>query len=507
MSIESARSKLVEKIEEVATDSTNLEQLAYAGASLAKLNEMNVDIGVDSDIYSIGTAGTVGFGVAAIKDEKIPSGYEKAIDHDSLASDNYAKLYDTHGSTFYNIPPFYYKMTGNVVSIQDTAGAGYVKPRAFMDSPDGFLWAGFMMGNEAGKLVSKQYLDPVSTNSAHNGIANLISNPSNNYAGFIDACSSAGFKAPTIFEWQVIQLIALAQSQSGASSVLCAYNDIAPFFPKGNLANSLKDNSDTSVTFTASGYSNCALTGSGVPFAKTTHNGQACGIADVNGNMWKIVIGLTYLAKTGATCDSGSRNVSMSSHGLAVGDTIYFGGTPSSGSTYNTSAYTIETVTDGNSFTVNADLSRAIVATDGVYSSRYFRILKKTVDANDLTSANILDADLYDLLDLTDNVTSNSGWAYLGNGGNDVFNFSTDTNSKEFNLASAGIPTADGTNGDADNTFGKGAVYKYLRHGLVPLVGVTWSYSSPVGVLAMLLLFYSSHSYDSVGGFASVSLK
>ena len=33
------------------------------------------------------------------------------------------------------------------------------------------------------------------------------------------------------------------------------------------------------------------MTGSGVPFAKTTHNGQACGVADLNGNMWEVASG------------------------------------------------------------------------------------------------------------------------------------------------------------------------------------------------------------------------
>jgi len=43
MGIKSSRDKIVEKIEEVASTSTNLEQLAYAGASLSKLADMNVD--------------------------------------------------------------------------------------------------------------------------------------------------------------------------------------------------------------------------------------------------------------------------------------------------------------------------------------------------------------------------------------------------------------------------------------------------------------------------------
>jgi hypothetical protein len=63
--------------------------------------------------------------------------------------------------------------------------------------------------------------------------------------------------------------------------------------PKGCNNNALADTNDSSVTFVGSGYSNCALTGSASNFAKTTHNGQECGIADLNGNMWEIASGFT----------------------------------------------------------------------------------------------------------------------------------------------------------------------------------------------------------------------
>ena len=54
------------------------------------------------------------------------------------------------------------------------------------------------------------------------------------------------------------------------------------------------------------GYSNCGKTGSANFFARTTNNGQASGVADLNGNMWEVNTGLTsdgtnfYLLKTSA---------------------------------------------------------------------------------------------------------------------------------------------------------------------------------------------------------------
>ena len=55
----------------------------------------------------------------------------------------------------------------------------------------------------------------------------------------------------------------------------------------------MRDSLDAGVIYTADGYSNCGQTGSGTPFEKTTHNGQGCGVADLNGNMWEISLGLT----------------------------------------------------------------------------------------------------------------------------------------------------------------------------------------------------------------------
>jgi hypothetical protein len=506
MGLKSTRDTLVTRIEEVANTSEDLEQLAYAGASLEKLVAIDFNILPSDDAYNIGSPGTAGFGVAALRDELVPDGYMKKSGHDDVMSPEYGMLEDANGSIFEYIPPFYYKMTGNIVSISSKSVTGFSKPRAFYDSPNGFLHFKYLAGNTGGKLVSKQFLDPLSTSSSHNGIGDLISAPSNNYAGFIDACKDAGYKTTSIFEWHVLQIIALAQSQSGASSALCAYSDVSPFFPKGNLVNALHDANDTSVTFVESGYSNCALTGSGSNFQKTTHNGQASGIADVTGNMWKIVTGLTYLAKTGATGDKDDTAVSMPSHGLAVDDVIYFGGTPSSGSTYNTAAYVVTDVTDANNFTVNNDLERDITSTDGVYSARYFRILKTSVNPKDLTSQNLLDSSNYDMLNLEDIVNSNSGSTYFGNGSNSVLNFSVDANSIEYKKANCGIPTTDGVSASGTDTFGNDYLYRYLRHGLVPLVGGAWGHSSNAGVFALSLYDCSSYSYTFVGGFASVSL-
>ena len=73
----------------------------------------------------------------------------------------------------------------------------------------------------------------------------------------------------------------------------CAWAKVAPYQPKGCNNNALGDTNDSSVVYKSSGHSNCGLTG-GVTdtiLAKTTHNGQSCGVADVNGLMWEVASG------------------------------------------------------------------------------------------------------------------------------------------------------------------------------------------------------------------------
>ena len=506
MGLQSARDAIVANIEKLAGTTTNLEELSYAGASLAKLVDIDFSTTVDPDIYKIGAVGTMGFGVAAIKDELLPAGFMKLTGHYDRAHPNFGAVMDLSGSIFVNIPAFYYKMVGNIISVAQVATSGFIQPMAFVRSPNGFLFPKYLAGNSGGKLVSKPLLDPLSTSLSHNGIGALIGTPANTYAGFVDAAKNVGYQCMSIFQWQALSLLSLAQSQSGVGTAFCAFNDVAPFFPKGCNNNALKDVNDTSVAFKASGYSNCALTGSGSNFAKTTHNGQDCGISDVNGNMWKIAVGLTYLAKTGAVGASGATAVAMPAHGLTVNDVIYFGGTPTSGATYNTAAYTVTAVADANNFTVGTALERAVLTTDGVYSARFFRILKTAVKTSSLTAANLLDEANYDLLDLTGIIGSNSAAFYFGNGTETVLNFSTDTNSTAYKLAACGIPTATGSSAAGTAAFGNDLMYKYLRHGLVPIVGGSWNDASAAGSFALHLGDYSVNSGSHVGGFASVSL-
>lgn len=88
-------------------------------------------------------------------------------------------------------------------------------------------------------------------------------------------------------------------------------------FPKGCNNGALRDSQDASVLYVSDGYSASAKTGSAVPFDKTTHNGQTCGVADLNGLMWEINLGL---ASDGSSYFAVKTSVAMAS--LTSGNTL-----------------------------------------------------------------------------------------------------------------------------------------------------------------------------------------
>lgn len=97
----------------------------------------------------------------------------------------------------------------------------------------------------------------------------------------------------TCYQWSAISLLSLAHGQAATSADACAWYDAnhTTNFPKGATKAGGTDYNDNTVKYTIHAYGNTfAKTGSGTPFNKTTHNGQANGVADVAGmcNQWTI---------------------------------------------------------------------------------------------------------------------------------------------------------------------------------------------------------------------------
>ena len=281
---------IYEKVNELSA-SGSAKDIAYILKALEDTSDL-----YNAEAYKIGTVGEIGFGVAVCPDDLLPDGFIGLSGYKDITSPNYGNYIDANGSVLVYIPKHYYKFVGNDIYISSQPLSGYVLDRSFINASkekNGIFVYKYGASNIDGIFGSKAFQDPLSTNSAHNPINVLNNTPSNTYGGLYSAVKSAGseyFLTP-IFVYTMLARLALAHGKAATSTAACAYIDVNPKMPKGNLANALRDVNDSSCTFTSSGYSNCALTGSGEPFAKTTHNGQDCGIADLNGNMWEVASG------------------------------------------------------------------------------------------------------------------------------------------------------------------------------------------------------------------------
>ena len=225
------------------------------------------------------TPGKLGFGCGvcstALAKEK---GLTGMPGFESVDSPNYGNYQDKEGSVFVFIPKFYFKWEKNKVLISDTEQSGYVIHRAFINAGkelDGFFIGKYQMS--ANGLSKKN----VAVWHSVQGNAYLAKAQEKN-----NTLSKSQYTIINIFMFNALAILAKAQSQAGRNA---AWMDVPPYLPKGNN-NRGSDVNDSSVRFTGSQPAYC---GSGVPFAKTTHNGQNCGVADLHGNVWEFALGIT----------------------------------------------------------------------------------------------------------------------------------------------------------------------------------------------------------------------
>jgi len=271
-------------------------------------------LGVPSPSYSIGIPGTQGFGVG-ICDQPLPSYIVGLPGYNTVGHDNYGNYQTIDGSIIVWIPAFYYKWgTGsnglaiNAISLigarsfsshEVALSQGYALHRMFYDG--GFIKSGafcdkYRCSRSAdGIAVSVKNGAPLSSNAAHNPFSSLNGSPPNTYAGALAAAKTRGsrFFANSRFIRAGLAMISRAHAQASINTTYCDWYDATNNFPKGCNNGALRDTQDASVLYVSDGYSTAALTGSGTPFNKTTHNGQACGIADLNGGMWEVTPGLS----------------------------------------------------------------------------------------------------------------------------------------------------------------------------------------------------------------------
>lgn len=277
--------------------------LAMAASAVKNLNE---GTGIEDSIYKLGNPGEIGFGVATARTEDWQAaGLIPLSGHDNILSANYGNyMHMRSGAIMVHIPKHYFKISVNTFSYSDTFKAGFVLDRSFVNAGKekaGVFISKFGGTNNNGIFSSQRGKSPLSTALVNNPISALDGAPTNTYGGLyaaVKTMDSRAFLTP-MFQYMMLARLAKAHGEASVSTTACAFIDVSPKAPKGNLNNALRDVNDTSVTFISSGYSNCALTGSGEPFAKTTHNGQDCGIADLTGNMLEVASGVIRTTANG----------------------------------------------------------------------------------------------------------------------------------------------------------------------------------------------------------------
>jgi hypothetical protein len=286
---------------------------------------------------NIGIAGQQGFGVG-ICPGPLPSGMGALFGYSDPSSDNYGNYQYSDGSVMVWIPAFYYKWgTGangvvlNQVSIKafseyatvaDANAAGFALHRAFYDG--GAVQQGVFvdkyLASYNGGVASSIKNGIVLTSGARGSLSNeeftnLSGAPANTYAGAIAAAKTRGssFFCNSRFIFAALALLSYAHAQASTSTTYCAWYHATNNFPKGCNNNALGDAQDAAILYVGDGngtYAGCGKTGSANLFARTTHNGQNCGIADLNGLVYEINPGLTsngtnlYILKTTAQMKS-----------------------------------------------------------------------------------------------------------------------------------------------------------------------------------------------------------
>lgn len=517
-----------------------------------------------SGINLIGTAGAQGFGVGICPPDELPS-YMIPLDGTfDVTSDNYGNYaVVTDGSIMCWIPRFYFRIghpsnptyaTYGVNSLDvkgiDTYPAeananadGYALHRAFIDG--GVVKSGFFMdkykwslsnfeNGVSGIASSVKNGNPISssvatkrdaTNNFAGSFSNCISNgqtPTDTYGGGFAVAKSRGdnFARPSIFIVDALAKLSLAHGQAATSTTNCAwYSATTTNFPKGmNASGSLRDTNDNSCTFTAcddgywTGRNEACKVGSGNAFAKTTHNGQACGVSDVNGNQWEVVQGLSCIASAYTINDVTGDGTyvtiqTTAAHGLVADDWIML---TSLQATLTDKIWKVYDVPSTTTFRIEST-EAAITDTAGIATKGAFYVLAEAMAIKDVTGSNssattdqFADAFLTDTSKnkpITMQFVSGSGFGMrYGNSTNAVQDFSVVRSSQEYLRCNAGLPKLDGASSGGTDLFGTDYFYQYIRDELAPIRFGYWGNGTTAGVWNLNLSDARAYSHTGVSG-------
>jgi hypothetical protein len=500
----------------------------------------------------IGVAGTAGFGIG-ICPAPDSANMTPMSGYDSPTSTNYGNYQDARGSVWCWIPAFRFRLgnsadpgfatygTNNIrivpaVQHPDEATAnveGYYIHRAFINGGQvhrGFFRSKYDCSALNGVAASLPNVQPMVSGPATGQVGFSAVGATNTYYGAIDAARTMGQKvhAETVFQADAICRLSEAHAQASTSTAYCAWYDPSGVrsYPKGNDNNALKSEADvilsggSAVTWTSVGnatYPAFALAGSGNQVSKTTHNGQACGVTDIAGNIYKINPGMTCVASavniTAATQTNPVR-ITATAHGYVTGDTamvLNAGGMTQ----INDKLFTV-TVIDANTVDLVGTDGTAFGAftSGGTLTRAKFYALKPSVDIAAVTSGAALATDhwgtagvaaLFDELPMAFATTypGNGFGQRYGNGFNAVFSLATAADRAR---SMTGIPAAGGVSTSGSNLMGGDYFYQYLINQLCVISRGYWIAGSIAGGRFRNLNNARSYANNAVGFAASCYL-
>lgn len=501
----------------------------------------------------IGVAGAADFGAGICDPATLPPGMVGLAGYDIQGHDNYGNYQYSDGSIMVYVPKFYYIVgtgsNGFAVNVIDVKGietfddtstantAGYALHRSFIDGGsehNGFFVDKYMASKNAfgGGYVASSIKNglPLSAHADHNPIADLTACVSNFYYETITSAHSRDgvdgavnadsiFFCSSRFIYSALAMLSMAHGQAASSTTNCAwYSAGTTNYPKGCNDNALGDTDDGTIAYVSDGYSNCGKTGSGTPFSKTTHNGQNCGVADLNGLMWEISIGATCIASTleiEAMTRANPCNVQETTHGKSTGDYVQITSITQADWTALNSKIFAVTVIDGDNFTLDGVDSSGfagdyVPGTDpGQITLGDFYVTKEATSMADFTSGNTGVTDHWGVTGVAammdgfntsfETTYPNNGYAQkFGDGANQVLGEATSGN--EYVLSGLGVPKdTDGISAAGTNLFGLDYYHQYIRNELFLLAGVTWNVASDAGVWGVSWGSFRTASLSTVG--------
>lgn len=484
----------------------------------------------------IGPMGSPGAGVGICPEANLPSGMMPIDGTYDIYSANFGNYQFRDGSICVYIPKFYYRIAHadnptygdygvNSIDIKGTEtyadetaanAAGYALPTIFINGGterDGIFIDKYMCSKQAwgtGYIASSlPFGNPISTHAAHNPAADCTGG-ANYYYTAIDLPKRRdgenGEEGDGIFFCNpregtaMLALLSLAHGQASSSTTYCAWYDATYNYPKGLNNNqapvdniiSNADCDDNDLTYVSDGYDNCGQTGSGTPFAKTTHNGQACGVADVNGLMWEVSPGVTSIVSSKSIEGMSKANpcvVTITDHGLTTGDWVMC--TSDLNDSWNTIKNKVWQITKITDDTFSIDLNSTgfedYTSTNSFLCGIFYR-RKLTTSFEDFTSGASGATDHWGATGIAAMMERFvpafvDGGAFVqkyGSGANQVL--AEDLSGDPYRLTSLGFPQdGDGADTTGTNLFGKDYWYQYIRDDLCLLSSGNWYHGAGAG--------------------------